>query len=100
MGKITRRLMKESEIPAFVQDVINAGCHICAIGHEGYVIGDVEEMAAASAELERIGVLYGDRDFLRTKIAAYLRSLGRYLDPGSSAKHWSENAPIAPVRFN
>lgn len=43
MTTSARRRMKESEIPAFVQEVIDAGCDICAIGHNGYVIGDIEE---------------------------------------------------------
>ncbi|RUV71479.1 hypothetical protein EOA88_27855, partial [Mesorhizobium sp. M5C.F.Ca.IN.020.14.1.1] len=49
-----RRLMKASEIPAFVDAVIKAGCDICAVGHEMYVLGDVEEMIAAEDELRRI----------------------------------------------
>lgn len=36
------RLMKASEIPAFVDKVIEAGCDICAIGHLGYSLGDVD----------------------------------------------------------
>ncbi|WP_437412957.1 hypothetical protein [Sinorhizobium meliloti] len=42
------RLMLESEIPAFVDAVIKAGCDICAIGHDCYVLGDLEEMDAAA----------------------------------------------------
>ncbi|WP_234842353.1 hypothetical protein RWA01_33490 (plasmid) [Sinorhizobium meliloti] len=38
----------ESEIPAFVDAVIEAGCDICAIGHDCYVLGDLEEMDAAA----------------------------------------------------
>lgn len=83
--------MLESEIPAFVDAVIKAGCDICAIGHGCYVLGDLEEMDAAADELDRIGEVFGDGDFLLLEIVAYLRSLGRYLDPGSSAKHWSKN---------
>ena len=85
------KLMKPEEIPAFVSDVIEAGCDICAIGHDGYVVGDVEEMDAARDELARINKAYGDRDFLRLEIVVYLRSLGRYLDIGSSATHWTQN---------
>ena len=83
--------MRKSEIPAFVDKVIAAGCDICAVGHFGYVLGDVEEMVAASDELNRIDDEFGDRDFLLLEIVAYLRSIGRYLDPGSPATHWSEN---------
>ncbi|MGH0364920.1 hypothetical protein NKZ04_22010 [Sinorhizobium meliloti] len=85
------RLMLESEIPAFVDAVIEAGCDICAIGHDSYVLGDLEEMVAAADELDRIGEVFGDRDFLRLEIVAYLRSLGRYLEPGPSPRHWSDN---------
>ncbi|MEI2302225.1 hypothetical protein [Ensifer sp. MJa1] len=83
--------MGVSEIPAFVDEVIEAGCDICAVGHGCYVLGDLEEMDAAGDELHRIGEKFGDRDFLLLEIVAYLRSLGRYLDPGSPARHWSEN---------
>ena len=86
--------MKESEIPAFVYAVIEASCDICAIGHDCYVLGDLEEMDAATEELERIDQVFGDRDFLLPEIVAYLRSIGRYLDPGSPAKHWTENGKI------
>jgi hypothetical protein len=86
-----KRLMKATEIHAFVDQVIEAGCDICAVGDRGYVLGDVEEMVAAADELERIGEEFGDRDFLLPEIVAYLRSIGRYLDPGSPVTHWSEN---------
>lgn len=85
------KVMQADKIPAFVADVIGAGCDICAIGHDRYVLGDIEEMHAARDELSRINELYGDRDFLRREIVAYLRSLGRYLDVGSETTHWTEN---------
>lgn len=94
----SHRLMLESEIPAFVDDMIATGCDICAIGHDGYVIGNAdlteEEYQAAEPELIRIDEKYGDRDHLLREIAAYLRSLGRYLDPGSTARHWTENTKL------
>jgi hypothetical protein len=86
--------MKESEIPAFVESIIEAGCDICAIGRRHYVLGDIEEMHAAANELQRIHERFGERDPLRYEIAAYLRSLGRYLDPDSDAMHWSDNRPL------
>ncbi|OHV80268.1 hypothetical protein [Ensifer sp. LCM 4579] len=88
----SQRLMLEIEIPAFIDGVVAAGCDICAIGHDCYVLGDLEEMDAATDELAHIDEVFGDRDFLLLEIVAYLRSLGRYLDPGSPAKHWSENS--------
>lgn len=81
------KLMQPEEIPAFVSDIIEAGCNICAIGHDGYVIGDIEEMDAARDELKRIVIAYGDRDPLRLEIVAYLRSLGRYLDTEFPSMH-------------
>ncbi len=89
---MTYKLMQPDEIPAFVREVIESGCDICAIGHDGYVIGDIEEMDAARDELARINKAYGDRDFLRLEIVAYLRSLGRYLDIESSPTHWTQNS--------
>ncbi|WP_031256326.1 hypothetical protein [Mesorhizobium sp. L48C026A00] len=83
--------MQASEIPAFVDEIIQAGCDICAVGHDAYVLGDVEEMVDAEIELQRIDEAYGDRDFLKLEIVAYLRSLGRYLDVGSTATHWIES---------
>lgn len=85
------KLMGVNDIPAFVDEVIEAGCDICAVGHDYYVLGDLEEMDAAGDQLQRIGEKFGDRDFLLPEIVAHLRSLGRYLDPGTSAKHWSDN---------
>jgi hypothetical protein len=34
--------MRELDIPAFVQAVVDTGCDICAVGHLGYTIGDVD----------------------------------------------------------
>lgn len=75
-----RRQMKASEVPAFVVDVIAAGCDIFAVGHDSYVIGDVDEQDAAIDELERIGGKYGDRDPLKLDIVMHLRSIGRFVD--------------------
>ncbi|BCG72675.1 hypothetical protein MesoLj113a_38330 [Mesorhizobium sp. 113-1-2] len=84
----TKRLMKASEIPAFVDRVIKAGCDICAIGDKGYVLGDVEEMASAADDLARIGEEFGDRDLLLPEIVAHLKSLGRHIDPESPIETW------------
>lgn len=40
--------MRVSEIPAFVDDVVEAGCDICAVGHDKYVLGAFEEQEAAA----------------------------------------------------
>lgn len=39
-------------------------------------------MVAAEDEFQRIGEEFGDRDFLLPEIVAYLRTIGRYIDPG------------------
>ncbi|RVH08701.1 hypothetical protein CN217_19370 [Sinorhizobium meliloti] len=81
-----RRLMKASEIPAFVDEILETGCDICAVGHDKYVIGDADLSPAAYEKMKhRLGKIedaYGDRDFLKLEIVAYLRSVGRYVDPG------------------
>ncbi|MGX7743991.1 hypothetical protein [Rhodopseudomonas parapalustris] len=83
--------MTAEQIPSFVQEIIAAGCDICAIGHRGYVLGELEELDAAEDELDRIFEVYGRRDHLLLEIAAHLRSLGRFLDIGGTAAHWTEN---------
>ncbi|MET3648009.1 hypothetical protein [Phyllobacterium ifriqiyense] len=94
MADKRQRLMLESEIPAFVDDVIKTGCDICAIGLEYYTIGDAdlpkEKIDKVTVELDRIWGKYGDRDHLRFEIIAHLRSLGRYIDD-PSIDHWSKN---------
>lgn len=80
MAKKLRSKMNVSDIPAFVVDVIEAGCDITAVGYAMYVVGDVEEQDAALKELARIEKRYGDRDPIRQEIAAYLRSIGRYIE--------------------
>ncbi|WP_077960675.1 hypothetical protein [Ensifer adhaerens] len=82
MTEGTQRQMHASEIPAFVADVIETGCEICAVGHDSYVIGEVEEQAHAKKKLDRIGEKYGNRDALRLQIVAYLWSIGRFVDVG------------------
>ncbi|MGK9337999.1 hypothetical protein [Sinorhizobium meliloti] len=84
---INRRLMKVSEIPAFVEEVTRIGCNICAVGHDNYVVGDADlspaEYERAGPELDKIEDAYGERDFLKLEIVRYLRSIGRYVDVGA-----------------
>ncbi|WP_352625661.1 hypothetical protein [Mesorhizobium sp. M0578] len=77
------RLMKASEIPAFVDKVIEAGCDICAIDHLGYSLGDVDGKVPWR-KAKRIVEEFGDRDHLLPEIVAYLRSIGRYIELSSS----------------
>lgn len=69
-------LMNEEEIPAFVADVMEAGCHVNAVGHNMYVICDDEEQEVVIEELNRICQKYGDRDSIRREIVNYLWSIG------------------------
>ncbi|TCQ16417.1 hypothetical protein [Rhizobium sp. PP-CC-3G-465] len=90
------RMMQASEIPAFVDAVIQTGCDICACGDDIYTIGDAdlsdEDYEIAAPQLQAINEKFGDRDYLRREIVAHLRSLGRYLD-SADVEHWSLNVP-------
>jgi hypothetical protein len=91
---LTRRLMQPDEIAGFVDAVIETGCDICAVGHDSYVIGDVDlppaQYEAVAPTLQAIDEKFGDRDFLKFEIIAHLRTLGRYVD-SADISHWSQN---------
>ena len=76
--------MRELDIPAFVQAVVDTGCDISAVGHQGYTIGDVDlppdEREAVALKLAEINQHFGDRDHLLPEIVAHLRFLGRYIE--------------------
>ena len=59
------KIMKVEEIPQFVQDVIDLGIEICAIGHRGYCLDDSdlpEELQyALQPKLHRVVSNYGYR---------------------------------------
>jgi hypothetical protein len=57
-----------------------AGCEITAMGHDKYVLGDIEEQHRARDELDRITEKYGDHDPLKLEIVAYLWSIDRYIE--------------------
>lgn len=79
--------MLASEIPDYVAEIVATGCDMCAIGDRHYLIGDAdlsdEEFEVAAPELQRIGEAYGSCGHLRFEIIAYLRSIGRYVDPAT-----------------
>ncbi|WP_234823138.1 hypothetical protein [Ensifer adhaerens] len=75
-----QRQMDPGEIPAFVVDVLEAGCDICAVGHDSYVISEIVEQTATKEKLDRIIEKYGNRDALRWEIVGYLWSIGRFLE--------------------
>ena len=76
--------MRELDILAFVQAVVDTGCDICAVGHRGYTIGDVDlprdRREAVALKLREIDEKFGDRDHLLPEIVAHLRFLGRYIE--------------------
>lgn len=78
------KLMKPEQIPQFVQDLVDLGCEICAVGDVGYLFGDAdlsgEKVDAIAADLRRIKETYGSRSHLEREIIAYLNSIGRYFD--------------------
>ncbi|QDG94596.1 dihydroxy-acid dehydratase (plasmid) [Rhizobium sp. NIBRBAC000502774] len=83
--------MTEDQVPEFVDAIIATGCPICAVGHELYVFAEIdlppEDIDRVSAEVHNICTAYGERDHLRREIAAYLRSLGRYVECEISTVH-------------
>lgn len=83
-----KRVMKSSEVPDFVAEMIAAGCDICAVGHYTYVAGDMQPSKASLVEVARITEKYGDCDALRQEITDYLWSIGRYIELASeSTRH-------------
>lgn len=87
------KLMREKDIPAFVQEVAATGCNICAVGPSHYLMGDVDvprgKRRGLYKRLEEIDARYGTRDHLRNKIASHLRSIGRYVHaPLLEAEPW------------
>ncbi|KSV77524.1 hypothetical protein [Sinorhizobium sp. Sb3] len=83
-----QRLMRASEVHDFVDEMIEAGCDICAVGRYTYVAGDMQPSNASLEEVARISEKYGDCDALRQEITAYLWSIGRYIELASeSTRH-------------
>ncbi|WP_245487633.1 hypothetical protein [Mesorhizobium sp. M4A.F.Ca.ET.022.05.2.1] len=70
------KTMKEKDIPALVQAVVDIGCDIHAIGRWGYVFGDGDltpaQQRAIAPQLRWIAETYGERDHLMDEIIAYL----------------------------
>lgn len=77
----TQRVMDVKEIPAFVKEVVSAGYDICAVGDRNYVFNEPNNLQPEDCPLNRIIRKFGDRDFITLEIVAYLRSIGRYIDP-------------------
>ncbi|MBZ7920533.1 hypothetical protein [Ensifer adhaerens] len=83
MPENIHRHMEPSEIPTFVDEVIESGCDITAVGHDSYVIGDADEQDSAIETLDRIQEKYGNPDPLKLEIVNYLWSVGRFLELAS-----------------
>ncbi|WP_245499135.1 hypothetical protein [Mesorhizobium sp. M1A.F.Ca.ET.072.01.1.1] len=84
-----KKIMNPSDVPDFVDAVIEAGCDICAIDDFGYVMVDIRPRRRR--EVDRVCEEFGERRHLKFAIIAYLRSIGRFVDLDSTAEHWSEN---------
>lgn len=85
--------MRETDIPAFVQEVAATGCNICAIGPAHYFLGDADvprgKRRGLYKKLKDIDARFGSRDHLRRKIALYLRSIGRFVyAPSPESEAW------------
>ncbi len=82
---ITVKKMREADIPAFVEAVVATGCDITAVGDQHYVLGDADlsdpKWDEVQPVLQQITLDFGDRDHLRSKIVAYLHSIGRSFPP-------------------
>ena len=76
-------LMREDQIPEFVEEIIATGCNITAVGR-GYVVGDsdlpVHEYLKIAPVLKQIERHYGMRDHLVEEIREYLISIGRFYE--------------------
>ncbi|NVD41312.1 hypothetical protein HT585_20765 [Ensifer sp. HO-A22] len=88
-----RKKMKASEVKDFVDEMIAAGCDICAVGRYTYVAGDMQPSNADLNEVARISEKYGDEDALRQEITDYLWSIGRYIELASEATWHKPSAP-------
>lgn len=83
--------MTKDQIPEFVEDIIETGCPICAIGHELYVLGEIdvpdEDFDRVVKEVHAISKRYGERDHLRYEIVKHLRSIGRFIELDQPTSH-------------
>ncbi|WP_430246516.1 hypothetical protein ACQY1M_25145 (plasmid) [Neorhizobium sp. DAR64861/K0K2] len=83
--------MTEEQIPEFVDAIIATGCPICAIGHEFYVLGEIDvpdqDFDRVVKEVQAISKRYGERDHLRPQIVEHLRSIGRFIELEQPVRH-------------
>jgi hypothetical protein len=82
-----RKLMKVSDIPAFVYEIVETA----ATSARSATTNTSSETQSCHStnrikvrrKLDKIEDNYGDRDFLRLEIVGHLRSIGRYIDVGA-----------------
>ncbi|ACM31129.1 hypothetical protein [Rhizobium rhizogenes] len=82
--------MGKDQIPNFVEAVLATGCDICAVGQNGYVLGEIdlqpEIRKSVSEALRRIEQWFDERDHLLRDIADYLRSIGSVFERNPSSR--------------
>lgn len=73
--------MEADGVAAFVEDVVNLGLNICAIGHRHYVIDDSgidpQKREAVKQALRRLREQYGDPEQVKEQMLAHLHRIGR-----------------------
>lgn len=83
--------MRKDQIPDFIEEIIATGCPITAVGHNMYVIAEIdapeEDVERLAEEVQAICDRYGARDHLQLEIVAHLRSLGRFYDLEAETVH-------------
>lgn len=74
------RLMRAEEIPAYIGDMLDAGCDIVLIGGDICIFLDqmsAEEHKVSIAKFEAIVKRYGQQSHLHSEIASHLAAIGR-----------------------
>lgn len=76
--------MRKDQIASFVEEILNTGATLYAVGEEHYFFGDLDVADGQAEEvIARVNAIcerYGPRDHLRPEIASHLNSLGRRID--------------------
>lgn len=82
--------MREDQIATFVEEILETGATLYAVGEDCYFFGDMDvsedKAAEISGRVNRICERYGPRDHLRSQIAEHLKSVGRLIEVDSEGK--------------
>lgn len=70
-------MMRRTDIPAFVQELLDAGADVWAFDERHWTIGDAEAPKALQRAIYAICDEYGTYDHLVPEIGQYLLSIGR-----------------------